>query len=84
MGTSISFSDSRSRKKKAAQAKLSAATMVRRSRLDGTCVNTIVLMSPMRFASHAAAMCEAADSRRPALKRRASVAAVAPKRSENQ
>ena len=44
----------------------------------------MVLMSPMRFASLAAAMCEAADRSRPALNRIATVAAEAPKRSENQ
>src|SRR5262245_39136509 len=44
-----------------------------RHRLDGMCVNTIVLMSPMRLASGAARSCEVA-ARRPVQKKNAPAA----------
>src|SRR5215208_8352903 len=55
VGTSISTSASRNRKRVAATVTVGAAGASIRKRLDGRCVHTIVFNSPIRRANEAAA-----------------------------
>ena len=84
MGTSISTRHSRSKNSRAATVKVGAIGTVRRSRLDGRCVKTIVRRRPIRRASQAAAKCEAPFAIRASKNKGASVSSPTPNLLKNQ
>src|SRR5438445_11897420 len=84
VGTSISASDSRTRKSAAAIGKEGTIAAEARNKLDGICVKTIVFTNPIQRASRAAARWERVFKTRAAQKRAATISTGAPNRSKKK
>src|ERR1044071_569959 len=84
VGTSISTSDSRSRNNTIAHRGEGMNAAAIRNMLEGRWVKTMVLISPIRRASHAAPRCESAFNTWTVKNNRASWLSAMPKRRKNQ